>query len=88
MNFYNAATGKWRQTWVSSTGGVTEYEGSYRDGAMGYEGETTRNGTRLMLRPTSFDLGPERVRQFAEQSADAGKTWSVTYDFTYIRKKG
>lgn len=88
MNFYNAATGKWRQTWVSSTGGVTEYEGSYKDGAMRYEGETTRAGTKLMLRLTFFDLGPDRVRQFAEQSSDGGKTWTVTYDFTYIRKKG
>ena len=88
MNFYNAATGKWRQTWVSSTGGVTEYEGSYKDGAMRYEGETTRAGTKLMLRLTFFDLGPDRVRQLAEQSADGGKTWTVTYDFTYIRKKG
>ena len=87
MNFYNAATGKWRQTWVSSTGGVTEYEGSYRDGAMRYEGESMRNGIKLKLRLTFFDLGPDRVRQFAEQSADAGKTWTVTYDFTYIRKK-
>lgn len=88
MNFYNAATGKWRQTWVSSTGGVTEYEGSYRDGAMRYEGESTNNGTKLKLRLTFFDLGPDRVRQFAEQSADGGKIWNVTYDFTYIRKKG
>lgn len=87
MNFYNAATDKWRQTWVSSAGGVTEYEGSYRDGAMRYEGESTRNGTKLKLRLTFFDLGPDRVRQFAEQSADAGKTWTVTYDFTYIRRK-
>jgi tetratricopeptide (TPR) repeat protein len=87
MNFYNAATDKWRQTWVSSAGGVTEYEGSYRDGAMRYEGESMRNGTKLMLRLTFFDLGPDRVRQFAEQSADAGKNWTVTYDFTYIRKK-
>lgn len=88
MNFYNAATGKWRQTWVSSAGGVTEYEGSYRDGAMRYEGETSRNGTKLQLRLTFFDQGPARVRQLAEQSADSGKTWTVTYDFTYIRKKG
>lgn len=87
INFYNAGTGKWRQTWVSSTGGVTEYEGSFKDGAMRYEGETQRNGTKLLLRLTFFNVGPDRVRQFAEQSADGGKTWAVTYDFMYIRKK-
>ena len=87
INFYTAGTGKWRQTWVSSTAGVTDYQGSYKEGAMRFEGETTAsNGTKLLLKLTFFNLGPDRVRQLAEQSPDGGKTWAVTYDFTYIRK--
>ena len=88
INFYNASTSKWRQTWVSSTGGVTEYEGSYKDGAMRYEGESIANGAKLMLRLTFFNASPDRVRQLAEQSADGGKTWTTTYDFMYFRTKG
>jgi len=87
INFYTPGTAKWRQTWVSSTAGVTDYQGSYKDGAMRFEGETTSNGNKLLLKLTFFNLGPDRVRQLAEQSPDGGKTWNVTYDFTYIRKK-
>jgi hypothetical protein len=32
-------------------------------------------------------LGPDKVRQFEENSSDGGKTWTVGYDFTYVRKK-
>ncbi|HKP87000.1 MAG TPA: tetratricopeptide repeat protein [Blastocatellia bacterium] len=88
MNFYNAGTGKWRQVWVSSTGGVTEYQGEYKDGAMRYEGDTfSRAGKRVMLRLTFFNQGADRVRQFSEQSTDGGKTWTTQYDFIYVRKK-
>ena len=31
-------------------------------------------------------LGPDRVRQFSQGSKDDGKTWSVEYDSTYLRK--
>ena len=33
------------------------------------------------------NLGPDRVRQFSEASYDDGKSWSVDYDFTYVRKQ-
>jgi len=34
-----------------------------------------------------FKLGPDKVRQFSQQSTDGGKTWTPEYDFTCIRKK-
>jgi hypothetical protein len=27
------------------------------------------------------------VRQFSEQSRDGGTTWTVVYDFNYLRRK-
>ena len=87
FNFYNPERGKWQQTWVGSRGGVLEYAGDYADGAMRYEA-TGRGpgGARVLLRLTFFDMGPGRVRQFAEQSTDEGKTWTPQYDLTYIKK--
>jgi hypothetical protein len=35
---------------------------------------------------TFFNLGPHKVRQFSQRPSDDGKTWSVEYDFTYVRK--
>jgi hypothetical protein len=45
------------------------------------------NGTKLKRHLQFFPLGPDKVRQFSQGSTDGGKTWSVEYDFTYIRKK-
>ncbi|MGA9768130.1 MAG: tetratricopeptide repeat protein [Blastocatellia bacterium] len=88
INFYNAGTGKWRQTWVDSTGGVAEYEGAYKDGAMRFDGDPViTNGKKTLRRLTLTSLGPDRVRQLFEQSADDGKTWTPQYDLIYVRKK-
>ena len=87
MNFYDPATRKWRQTWVDGRGGVLEFAGEFRDGAMRYTGETAgANGARTQARLTFFHLGPDRVRQLWEQSSDGGKTWSVVFDGMYLRK--
>ena len=88
INFYNSSTGKWRQTWVDSTGNVAEYEGEYKDGAMRFDGNPViNNGKKTLRRLTLSIQGPDRVRQLFEQSADDGKTWTTQYDLIYVRKK-
>ncbi|MEW6208483.1 MAG: tetratricopeptide repeat protein [Acidobacteriota bacterium] len=88
LNFYDSAIRKWRQVWVDSFGNMSEFVGEFRDGAMRYEGEThMQGGGKILRRLTFFNLGADRVRQFSERSTDGGKTWTVGYDFTYIRKK-
>ena len=88
FNFFDAALGKWRQTWVDRMGSVSEFTGEFKDNAMRFEGEThRRDGVKVLRRMTLFNLGPERVRQYSERSLDGGKTWSVAYDFTYLRRK-
>lgn len=88
FNFYNAAKRKWQQTWVDSTGSVLELIGEYKDEKIQFFGETLQpDGSKTLQRLTFFNLSPERVRQFWEQSTDNGKTWTVAFDGTYIRKK-
>lgn len=88
MNFYDASKSKWRQTWVSDSGGISEFEGEYKEGAMRFTGEASvRGGARALQRLTFFNLDKDRVRQFAEQSTDGGKTWTLAYDLVYVRKK-
>ena len=88
FNFYDAALGRWRQTWVDSSGNVSEFVGEFKDNAMRFEGETHRSaGNKVLRRMTLFNLGPDRVRQYSERSLDGGKTWGVGYDYVYIRKK-
>jgi hypothetical protein len=88
FNFFDATLGKWRQTWVDGMGNVSEFAGEYSDGAMRFEGEShLQNGRRVLRRMTLFNLGADRVRQYSERSVDDGKTWSVGYDYIYLRRK-
>ena len=50
-------------------------------------GKVGPGGKPFKNRPTFFNLGPDQVRQFSEQSNDGGATWSVGYDFNRLRKK-
>ena len=90
FNSFNASTGKWTQFWVDGQGMTTEYvEGEFKDNALRFWGHNpSTDGKPALQRFTFFDLGPEKVRQFQEQSLDDGKTWTVVYDFYYYRKKG
>lgn len=88
FNVYNAAKGLWQQTWVDNSGNVLELTGEYRDNQMRFTGETKGPDGRVTLERLTFTrISAERVRQFWEQSADGGKTWTVVFDGTYIRKK-
>ncbi|MFN8335887.1 MAG: tetratricopeptide repeat protein [Cyclobacteriaceae bacterium] len=90
MNFVDPASGKWKQVWVGSNGlNVSEFlNGEYREEAMRFECEMTNpQGVKSQVHFYFFNQGADQIRQFHETSADGGKTWVTTYDFTYKRKK-
>lgn len=88
INYYDSTTGKWYQSWIGSTGGALRYAGNYGDGAMRFLGETVAaDGKKTLHKLTFFNVDASTVRQFAESSVDDGKTWTVTYDFKYVRRK-
>ena len=86
FNIYNKATKQWEQFWSDASGRITHYKGVFRDdGALYYEAD--QFGTNNKVRMTFFNQGPDQVRQLGHLSTDGGKTWSVSFDLTYIRKK-
>src|SRR5436190_3738885 len=51
FTFYDSTLKQWQQTWVDNTGTVSEFTGSFKDGAMRLEGVTHRNtGITVMRR--------------------------------------
>jgi hypothetical protein len=73
---------------VDNSGNLLELFGEYKDGAMRLAGENVgRNGAKIMSRLTFTKISDDRIRQLWEQSADGGKTWTVAFDGTYVRKK-
>ncbi len=88
FNIYNATRRQWQQTWVNDRGIITEFAGEFKDDCMEFLAEQAGpDGNKQLRRMTLFNLGPDRVRQLGEVSADEGKTWNVQYDLLYLRKK-
>jgi hypothetical protein len=86
FNIYNAVTKKWEQYWVDATGRLTHYFGEFHDdGNLYYEAD--QFGSTNRIRMTFFNQGPDQVRQLGHLSTDFGKTWTVSFDLTYLRKK-
>ena len=90
FNIFDRSLGKWRQTWIDNSGGQHDYVGSLVNGNMSFEGTTPAPGGqlgRIPTRLTLFHISKDSVRQLAQTSADSGKTWTPSYDLTYVRRK-
>lgn len=88
INYYDATTKYWYQHWIGSGGGALRYVGAFKDGAMRFEAETTGTDGKKTLNRLTFSKNSDgSVRQFAETSNDDGKTWTVSYDFKYVKAK-
>lgn len=91
FNMYNAANKKWQQYYVDNTGAIAEYvNGHYENGKMILQTNNSKvsdTGWKI-LKMTFHNLGPDKVRQHGESSADGGKTWTTDFDLEYRRKKG
>jgi len=88
FNLWDAGRKKWKQTWVDETGEMHVYTGELVNGAMKFEGERVdRQGVTHKLRLTFTPLPEGKVRQFMEDSADGGKTYTVAFDGIYVKRK-
>lgn len=91
FNFYDTITGKWEQDWIGS-GGLRDrqrfYNGEYKNGTMHFTYETINpNGEKIKGTFIFYNISKDSVRQYQDVTDDTGKTISVTYDLTYLRKK-
>jgi hypothetical protein len=90
LNFIDDSTHKWKQVWVGSyPNGKQNFDnGEYKDSVMRFTFTTLDpQGKTLLGKFSFFNEGPAQVRQLNETSSDNGKTWTVSYDFTYKRRK-
>jgi hypothetical protein len=85
LSFYDPALGRWRQTWVDSTGAVGEFTGEAASQAMQFAGETHRaDGTRIHRR-MRLEREGDGVRQTSLASRD-GVAWKPHYELHYVRE--
>lgn len=84
LNSWDPGTRRWHQTWVGDDGVLLKLEGGLRAGKMVLLGETvSANGERALQRITWSTMAGGRVRQYWEQSSDAGKTWAIAFEGIY-----
>jgi tetratricopeptide (TPR) repeat protein len=87
FNIYDVTDKKWHQTYVDDKSTFAHYIGELKDGKMVYVAENITNGKKTLARMTFSKLPNGDVRQFGENSADEGKTWTTSFDLTYSKKK-
>ena len=86
-NIWDSTRQKWFQYWVDNGGGLHEYSGTFRDGAMRYEGSMPGGPTsagRTTFRVTFYPLARDSLRQHGER-LQADGTWITAYDLIYTR---
>ncbi len=90
FNTYNGTVNEWQENWTDNLGGNTHYvKGKFEGNKMIFETAPYQysKDTVAIMRLTFFNLGPDKVRQFAQISKDNGNTWATQYDLEYRRKK-
>ncbi len=87
-NYYDPATNKWRQIWISADGELSQFSGSFSEGAMRFEGTSVNpRGKREQARITLTPKPDGKVHHLSKHSGDEGKTWYVYFDGTYVPKE-
>jgi hypothetical protein len=87
LNFYDPLKKQWEQVWVGSDGLVVQITGHLDGGSMVLEGDGMGPGGTLVKQRAAWTPRADgRVRQYWQQSADGGTTWTVAFDGWYRRK--
>jgi hypothetical protein len=85
LSAWDAARGRWHQTWTDSTGSTLLLDGGLVDGAMVLEGDAPADQDPSHLQRHRITWTPRdgQVRQLWEVSNDHGSTWTVEFDGRY-----
>lgn len=90
LNNYDQRMGKWRQAWVDATGTRVDFEGGLVGDAMELTGiwrDFGGPGKDVLVKMRYEKLDGGTVRQWGQQSADGGVTWSTSFDLIYKKRK-
>jgi hypothetical protein len=88
LNTYDAATRRWHQTWVDSSGGLLVLDGAWADGRMVLSADGVDAAGKPIRQRIAWSPNADgSVRQLWESSSDAGTTWTTVFDGRYVRRR-
>jgi len=85
LSVLDAADGRWRQTWVDSTGAYLELVGVEVDGRIAFQREATVGGVAVVQRMVWLDVTADAFRWQWQRSRDGGASWAVAWEIDYRR---
>jgi hypothetical protein len=85
VSVYNAALGKWQQTWVDNNASYLDFTGEYRDGRMMLQRTARQNGVEFSQRMVWYNIEAEALDWNWERSDDKGATWRTLWHIHYTR---
>ena len=86
LSVLEARDGRWRQTWVDSTGAYIDLVGVEVDGRIAFQREAVVDGVPITQRMVWLDVSRDAMRWQWQRSADGGSTWQVAWEIAYRRR--
>ncbi|HEX7253496.1 MAG TPA: hypothetical protein VF376_11490 [Thermoanaerobaculia bacterium] len=87
ISFYDVNRRVWRMVWNGDDNKSNDFEGSYRDGAMRFEGWVLdAEGRKILASNVLQDVSPDTIRHLYSTSTDGGTTWKVLSDGRFVRR--
>jgi hypothetical protein len=83
FSIYDASRKVWHQSWVTNRGELLVIEGRFQDGRMTLEGANVGSDGKPTTVRGVWKPENGRVREWAERSADGGKTWTQWFDIVF-----
>jgi hypothetical protein len=85
---FDRTAGRWKQTWVDSSGAYLDFIGSTDGGHQVFSREAaTRDGRKFVQRMIFLDVKPESLTWLWQRSDDGGKSWKTMWEIKYERVK-
>lgn len=85
LSVHDAADGRWRQTWVDSTGAYLDFIGVEVDGRIAFQRDAVIDGVAIAQRMVWLDVAAGSLRWQWQRSHDDGATWDVVWEIDYRR---
>ncbi|MDT4916173.1 MAG: hypothetical protein QOH89_873 [Pseudonocardiales bacterium] len=80
----DTADGRWKQTWVDSTGAYLDFVGILVDGRISFQRSALEDHS-LLQRMVWLDVHDDSFRWEWQRSTDSGVSWQVSWPLAYRR---
>jgi hypothetical protein len=87
VSMFDAASGRWKQTWVDNQGSYLDFTGGLEDGRMVLAREASGPRGRFHQRMVFEDVQRDSLRWLWQRSDDGGRSWTTNWEIRYRRVK-